>query len=502
MTTPVVLVILDGWGIAPPGPGNAVELADTPVFDQLWVDCPHGQLVASGREVGLPEGQMGNSEVGHLAIGAGRVVAQDLVRVSDAAADNFRNVPALVAACERARAGSGTLHIVGLASDGGVHSHVDHLRGLVRLATSIGVPNVAVHAITDGRDVSPEQALGLLTELESEWEGGPARIVDVCGRIHAMDRDQRWERTERAWRLYAEGAGAHSASVQGAIAASYDAGISDEFVEPTVIGDGTGRIEHDDEIIFLNFRPDRARQICMALADDRFDAFDRGQHGPARLTAMTAYWDGQPGAIAFPEDRPDNVLADALEAAGVTQLHVAETEKYAHVTYFFNGGRELEHTGETRSMIPSPRDVATYDLKPEMSAAGVASAAIEGIRDGETRFVIVNFANPDMVGHTGDTPAVICAVAEVDRQLGHVVDAVRAAGGIALITADHGNAEQMLESSGKPHTAHTTNPVPLILVGSDRGLAATGRLADLAPTVLSLLDVSIPAQMTGDSLLR
>ena len=502
MTTPVVLVILDGWGIAPPGPGNAVELADTPIFDRLWLDRPHGQLVASGREVGLPDGQMGNSEVGHLAIGAGRVVAQDLVRVSDAAADDFRDTPSLVSACERARAGSGTLHIVGLVSDGGVHSHVDHLRGLVRLATSIGVPSVAVHAITDGRDVSPEQARGLLAELESEWVGGPARIVDVCGRIHAMDRDQRWERTERAWRLYTAGVGARSASIEATIAASYDAGISDEFVEPTVIGDGTGRIEHDDEIIFLNFRPDRARQLSMALADDPFDAFDRGEHGPAQLTAMTAYWDGQPGAIAFPEDRPDNVLADALEAAGVSQLHVAETEKYAHVTYFFNGGRELEHAGETRSLIPSPRDVATYDLKPEMSAAGVAAAAIAGIRDGNTGFVIVNFANPDMVGHTGDIPAVVRAVEEVDRQLGHVVEALRAADGIALITADHGNAEQMLESSGKPHTAHTTNPVPLILVGSDRGLAATGRLEDLAPTILGLLDVPVPAQMTGDSLLR
>ncbi|MEI6625702.1 MAG: 2,3-bisphosphoglycerate-independent phosphoglycerate mutase [Thermoleophilia bacterium] len=502
MTTPVVLVILDGWGIAPPGPGNAVELAATPNFDRLWAACPHGQLVASGREVGLPDGQMGNSEVGHLAIGAGRVVAQDLVRVSDAAAEDFRHTPALVAACERARAGSGTLHIVGLVSDGGVHSHVDHLRGLVRLATSIGVPHVAVHAITDGRDVSPDQSLGLLTTLADEWSDGPARIVDVCGRILVMDRDQRWERTERAWLLCTAGVGERSASVEDAIAASYAAGISDEFVEPTLIGDGSGRIQHDDEVIFLNFRPDRARQICMALADEPFDGFDRGEHGPARLTAMTAYWDGQPGAIAFTEDRPTNVLADALEAAGIAQLHVAETEKYAHVTYFFNGGRELEHTGETRSMIPSPRDVATYDLKPEMSAAGVAAAAIVGIRDGVTGFAIVNFANPDMVGHTGDIPAVVRAVEEVDRQLGLVVEAIEEVGGIALITADHGNAEQMLEESGRPHTAHTTNPVPLILIGSDRSLASTGRLADLAPTVLALLEVSPPAEMTGQSLLR
>ena len=498
MTRPVVLVILDGWGLAPPGPGNAVELADTPVFDSLWATCPHGELDASGRDVGLPTGQMGNSEVGHLAIGAGRIVPQDLVRIGDAAERDFADVPALVEACDRARDGSGTLHVLGLVSDGGVHSHVDHLRALVRLAQAQGVPRVAVHAITDGRDVSPEQALTLLPALAAEWDGGPASIVDVCGRIHAMDRDSRWERVERAWRLYVEGAGAAAPDVATALRRSHDAGVTDEFIEPVVIGAGAP-IAAGDEVVFLNFRPDRAREICQALAEPGFDAFARGDHGVARLTAMTAYWDGQPGAIAFPEDRPAHVLADALEASGVDQLHVAETEKYPHVTYFLNGGREQEHAGETRVLIPSPRDVATYDEKPEMSAAGVAEAAIAGIRDG-IGFVVVNFANPDMVGHTGSIPAVVAAVEEVDRRLGDVVTAVRDVGGIALVTADHGNAEQMLTTDGQPHTAHTTNPVPLILVGSDAPLRARGRLADLAPTVLTLLGVPVPPAMSGEPL--
>ena len=500
MTGPVVLVVLDGWGLAAPGPGNAVELAATPEFDALWAAWPHATLDASGRDVGLPIGQMGNSEVGHLAIGAGRIVPQDLVRIGDAAARDFAGVAALEAACDRAREGSGTLHVVGLVSDGGVHSHVDHLRALVRLADSRDVPFVAVHAITDGRDVSPDQALELLPRLAVEWEDGPARIVDVCGRIHAMDRDARWERVERAWRLLALGEGHAAPTVAAAVRASHEAGVSDEFIEPVVIGDGAGRIGPGDEVVFLNFRPDRAREICRALADPDFDAFDRDDAGVASLTAMTAYWDGQPGAIAFPEERPTHVLADALEAAGVAQLHVAETEKYPHVTYFFNGGREGEHAGESRVLIPSPRDVATYDERPEMSAAGVAAAAVEGIRGGACGFAIVNFANPDMVGHTGDIPAVVRAVEETDRRLGEVVRATLDVGGIALVTADHGNAEQMLDAAGAPHTAHTVNPVPLILVGADRPLRERGRLADLAPTALRLLGLDVPDEMTGESL--
>jgi len=503
VTRPVVLVILDGWGLAAPGPGNAVELADTPVFDSLWATSPHGQLIASGRDVGLPSGQMGNSEVGHLAIGAGRIVAQDLVRISEAADIEFAGNEALLAACARARAGSGTLHIVGLVSDGGVHSHVDHLRGLVRLATDVGVAQVAVHAITDGRDVSPTQAASLLPRLEAEWAGGPARIVDVCGRLFAMDRDQRWTRTQRAWSLYTAGDGARAVDVASAIAANYAEGRSDEFIEPTVLGDGSGRIAGDDEVMFLNFRPDRARQICRALADASFTDFERPAASLPRLTAMTAYWDGQPGAIAFPENRPGNVLADTLEAAGVTQLHVAETEKYAHVTYFLNGGREAEHVGEERIMIPSPRDVVTYDHKPEMSAAEVAAAVTYGIRSGRFDFIVVNFANPDMVGHTGDIPAVIRAVEEVDLRLGDVVAALRDVNGVAVVTADHGNAEQMLDTTGAPHTAHTTNAVPVMLVGgADHTLRETGRLADLAPTLLDLLGIRQPTEMTGTSLLQ
>ena len=500
MSRPVVLVVLDGWGLAPPGPGNAVDLAKTPVVDALWASCPHGQLVASGREVGLPEGQMGNSEVGHLAIGAGRVVPQDLVRISDAAARDFADTPALIAACRRACDGSGVLHVVGLVSDGGVHSHVDHLRGLVRLATTTGVPHVAVHAITDGRDVSPYQALDLLPELEREWQDGPARIVDICGRLYALDRGRRWERTQAAWGLYIDGIGGHAAAAASLMRDAYADGVTDEFIRPTVIGDGSSRVAPGDELVFLNFRPDRARQICMALADPGFDGFDRGDGGLAQLTSMTAYWDGQPGAIAFLEDRPRQVLADVLEAAGVTQLHVAESEKYAHVTYFLNGGREAEHVGEERVMVPSPQDVATYDLKPEMNAAGVADAAVQGIRSGRFGFVIVNFANPDMVGHSGNIPAVVRAVEETDRRLGEILDAVRDVAGIAVVTADHGNAEQMLGPTGLPHTAHTTNPVPLILVGSDRTLAPVGRLADLAPAILALLELPVPAVMTGVSL--
>jgi 2,3-bisphosphoglycerate-independent phosphoglycerate mutase len=364
-----------------------------------------------------------------------------------------------------------------------------------------GVQHVAVHAITVGRDVSPQQAHALLSALETEWAGGPARIVDVCGRLYAMDRDQRWERTERAWRLYVEGVEDSHATAAEAMSASYAVGVTDEFVEPVVIGDGDGRIAPGDEVVFLNFRPDRARQICQALAEPGFAAFGRGEFGVCSLTAMTAYWDGQPGTIAFEEDRPRDVLADALEAAGIRQLHVAETEKYAHVTYFLNGGREAEHVGERRVLIPSPRDVATYDLRPEMSAAAVCAVVVEAIRGGEFGFIVVNFANPDMVGHTGSIPAVIQAVEEIDHRLGEVITAVRDVDGIAVVTADHGNAEQMLGPGGDPHTAHTTNPVPVMVIGDCPGLRPEGRLADLAPTVLDLLGVAQPAAMTGTSLI-
>jgi 2,3-bisphosphoglycerate-independent phosphoglycerate mutase len=497
----VALVILDGFGLAPPGPGNAVELARTPVFDDLWARFPHTTLAASGRAVGLPEGQMGNSEVGHLTIGAGRHLHQDLVRLSDAVADgSFAHNPALVAAARRARDAGSRLHLMGLVSDGGVHSHVDHLRALVGLARREGVV-AHVHAITDGRDVSPHQAAGLLATLEEEWADGAARIATVCGRIYAMDRDGRWERTEQYYRAVVDGIGARADRASEAVAAAYEAGITDEFVEPVIV-DPEGLIRSGDELVFFNFRPDRARQVCAALADPAFDAFDRGPAPPLpSLTTMTAYWTGQPGAVAFAPEWPTAVLADALEAAGIRQLHAAETEKYPHVTYFLNGGDEHEHRGEVRILVPSPRHVRTYDQAPEMSAAELANRVCEAIDTGGFGFAVINFANPDMVGHTGVIGAVIRAVEAADAGLGRVLDAVRRANGIALVTADHGNAEEMLTTDGQPHTAHTTNPVPLVVTDLGVRLRDGGDLSDLAPTILALLGVPKPAEMTSLTLI-
>ena len=496
----VALVILDGFGLAPPGPGNAVEQARTPVFDDLWARFPHTTLAASGRAVGLPHGQMGNSEVGHLTIGAGRHLRQDLVRLSDAVADGtFADNPALVAAARRARDAGARLHLMGLVSDGGVHSHVDHLRALVGLARREGVV-AHVHAITDGRDVSPHQAAGLLATLESEWADGAGRFATVCGRILAMDRDQRWERTQQYYRAVVDGVGARADRASAAVAAAYEAGVTDEFVEPVVV-DPAGLIQAGDELVFFNFRPDRARQICAALADPEFDGFDRGPSPPLpRLTTMTLYWTGQPGAVAFPPEWPSCVLADALEAAGIRQLHAAETEKYPHVTYFLNGGDEHEHRGEVRVLVPSPRNVRTYDQAPEMSAVELTDRVCEAIDTGDFGFAVINFANPDMVGHTGVIPAVIRAVEAADTGLGRVLESVRRAGGIALVTADHGNAEEMLTADGQPMTAHTTNPVPLVITDPAVRLRDGGDLSDLAPTILALLRVEKPAEMTSLSL--
>jgi 2,3-bisphosphoglycerate-independent phosphoglycerate mutase len=493
----VALIILDGFGLAPAGPGNAVELAATPVFDDLWRRFPHTTLTASGRAVGLPEGQMGNSEVGHLTIGAGRHLRQDLVRLSDAVADgSFADNPALVAAVRRARDHGRRLHCMGLVSDGGVHSHVDHLRALIGLARREGVV-AHVHAITDGRDVSPHQAAGLLAQLETEWADGSARFATVCGRIYAMDRDRRFERTERYYRAVVDGIGASFGRASAAVEASYAAGVTDEFVEPAVI-DRDGLIRAGDELVFCNFRPDRGRQVCAALADPAFDGFDRGPAPPLpELTTMTSYWEGQPGAVAFPPEWPREVLADTLEEAGIRQLHAAETEKYPHVTYFLNGGNEREHAGEVRILVPSPRDVKTYDLKPEMSAAELAERAAEAITSGGFGFAVINFANPDMVGHTGVIPAVVTAVEAADTGLGRVLGAVEQVGGIALVTADHGNAEELLTADGQPHTAHTTNPVPLVVTDPSIRLRDGADLSDLAPTILQLLGVPVPAEMTS-----
>jgi len=487
-TYPVVaLVVLDGWGCAPRGPGNAVSLAETPVFDELWRRYPHTTLSASGEAVGLPAGQMGNSEVGHLTIGAGRVVPQDLVRINRAIASGelFEN-DALRVAWSRARERGGNVHLLGLVSYGGVHSHIDHLRALLELARREGmVERTFVHAFTDGRDVSPHAAADDLAELVAEG----ARIVTVSGRYYAMDRDKRWERTERALAGILGGEGASADDPVGAVRASYEAGVTDEFVEPVVLPGP--RLGPEDAAVFFNFRPDRARQLTEKLLERGID-----------LTTMTRYREDFPCPVAFPEQDVEETMAQVLAEHGMRQLHVAETEKYAHVTYFFNGGEEAEWSGETRILVPSPNDVATYDEKPEMSAREVAERFAAEIGDGY-RFGIVNFANPDMVGHTGVVPAVVRAVETVDACLRTVVEAVSSLGGVCLVTADHGNAEQMFEEDGvSPHTAHTTNPVPLVLTGGAHGLADGGTLADLVPTCLDLLGVGLPAEMTGQSLLR
>jgi 2,3-bisphosphoglycerate-independent phosphoglycerate mutase len=490
MTRPVVLVVLDGFGLAPAGPGNAVALARTPVFDALWERCAHTSLSASGRAVGLPEGQMGNSEVGHLNIGGGRIVAQDLVRIGTAVADGtLAAEPAFVEAFAAARSGRGVLHLAGLVSDGGVHSHVDHLRALVAAALAAGVGRVAVHAFTDGRDVSPHQAAGLLAALEREWAGSGAEFATVVGRFYAMDRDHRSERTELARAAMVDGIGERAASASAAVEASYADGLTDEFVRPIVLGDDGLRVAQGDPLVFFNFRPDRARQICHALAPRL-----------GLLVTMTRYDDTLGARVAFDNTILEGTLADVLEGAGLRQLHVAETEKYAHVTYFFDGGREQRHEGEDWELVSSRRDVPTYDLAPEMSAAGVAQRLAERLPEGYA-FAVVNLANPDMVGHSGVLPAVIRAVEASDGALGVILAAVERAGGAALVTADHGNAEQMLEADGSPHTAHTTNPVPLVCTLPGARLEDGGKLGDLAPTALALLGVPQPPEMTGRSLL-
>ena len=481
---PVVLVVLDGWGIAPPGPGNAVELADTPVFDALWERCPHATLAAAGEAVGLPPGQMGNSEVGHLTIGSGRILFQDLARVNHAIADgSFARNAALTGAFARARERGGDLHLLGLVSYGGVHSHIDHLRALLDMAESEGMADRTwIHAFTDGRDVSPYAAASDLAELPAE------RIATVCGRYYAMDRDSRWERTDRAFRAICQGEGEQADDPVGAVRESYEQGITDEFIEPVALV-GRPNLRALDAAIFFNFRPDRARQLSQRLLEAGID-----------LTTMTHYRDDLPFPVAFDVRAVTNTLAEVLAARGVRQLHVAETEKYAHVTYFFNGGEEREWEGETRILVPSPRDVPSYDLKPEMSAAEVAERLCDEIGS-DYAFAIVNFANPDMVGHTGSIPAVVAAVEATDRALGRVVACVQALGGMCLVTADHGNAEVMLEPDGvSPHTAHTTNRVPLVVTDEGFELRAEGELSDLAPTILTLLGIPVPVDMTGMTL--
>jgi 2,3-bisphosphoglycerate-independent phosphoglycerate mutase len=473
----VALVILDGWGIAPPGPGNAVELAETPVFDQLWRDYPHAQLAASGEAVGLPAGQMGNSEVGHLTIGSGRILFQDLVRVNRAieTGELFAN-DALRSAFERGE----NVHLLGLVSHGGVHSHIDHLQALLTFAPE----KTWIHAFTDGRDVSPHSAVHDLAELPVD------RIATVAGRYYAMDRDKRWDRTERALRAIVDGDGEHAEDPVAAVQASYDRGITDEFIEPVAL-DGRPRLDPKrDTAIFFNFRPDRARQLSEKLHALGVD-----------LTTMTRYRDDFAFPVAFPEHLVENTLAEVLSAHGIRQLHSAETEKYAHVTYFLDGGREEPFAGEDRILVGSPRDVPSYDHKPQMSAQEVADRVVEAIEKGGYGFVVVNFANPDMVGHTGVIPAVVQAVETTDECLGRVVEAVERAGGVSLVIADHGNAETLLQEDGSPHTSHTTNPVPVILTTPEGGVR-DGELGDVAPTILALLGLNASTEMTGEKLVQ
>jgi len=483
----VALVVLDGWGCAAPGPGNAVELAATPVFDRLWAEYPHTTIAASGEAVGLPPGQMGNSEVGHLTIGSGRVLFQDLMRVNKAIKDgSFSANPALVGAFSRAREAGTNVHLIGLVSYGGVHSHVEHLRALLRLAAEQGMAGRTwIHAFTDGRDVSPTSSVRDLAELPED------RLATVVGRYYAMDRDQRWERTDRALSALVRDEGATQAAGVAEVQRQYARGVTDEFLEPIVLA-GRPRIAPSDQIVFFNFRPDRARQLTERLLASGFE-----------LTTMTRYRKDFPCPVAFEEQVVSETIAEVLAAAGAPQLHAAETEKYAHVTYFFNGGREDPWPGEDRILVPSPRDVPSYDHKPEMAAPELADRFVEAISGGAYRFAVLNFANPDMVGHTGSIPAVTKAVETADECLGRVLAAVERSGGIALVTADHGNAEEMLEPDGvSPHTAHTTNPVPLVVTKKNVELANDGELSDLAPTALALLQLAKPLQMTGKSLVR
>jgi 2,3-bisphosphoglycerate-independent phosphoglycerate mutase len=496
------LVVLDGFGLSPPGPGNAVELASTPVFDQLVAGYPHTQLDASGRAVGLPDGQMGNSEVGHLNLGAGAVIRQDLTRIDDAIADgSFAQNPVLRDACAAARK-SGRLHLLGLVSAGGVHSSLDHLYALIELAAAENVPDIVLHAFTDGRDTHPDSGAEYVAEAEERLRAAGERVSTVSGRYYAMDRDRRWDRTKLAYDAIVHGRAEPPPGETGeaAVRAAYERGETDEFVKPTLVGE-EGRIRRGDAVVFFNFRPDRARQLTRAIAEPGFDEFERGEFLDPYFASLTQYQEDWDYPVAFAPERPAVTLASILAERGIAQLHVAETEKYAHVTYFFNGGEEHPYPGEERCLVDSPRDVPTYDYKPEMSAQAAADAFVERWTAGDYGFGIINFANPDMVGHTGVIPAAVAGIEAVDACLGGVVDAVHAKGGSCVVTADHGNADHMLESDGSPNTAHSLNPVPLVVTAAVPGLRDGGILADVAPTLLDLIGQQKPAAMTGQSLL-
>ncbi|HEX3802778.1 MAG TPA: 2,3-bisphosphoglycerate-independent phosphoglycerate mutase [Solirubrobacteraceae bacterium] len=499
-----VLVVLDGWGLAPDSPGNAVSLAQTPVFDELWERYPHTTLTACGLAVGLPEGQMGNSEVGHMNLGAGAVVMQDLTRIDHAAATGALATNDVLRAAFSGVAPGARVHLVGLVSDGGVHSSIDHLHALIGLARELEVEDLVIHAFTDGRDTLPHSGMEFLEQVEG-WmtEAGVGRVGSVIGRYYAMDRDKRWDRIQLAYDVLVHGtAEYHAATAAQAVRDAYARNETDEFVKPATIGE-EARIRPGDSVVAFNFRPDRMREITLALADDGFTSIKRaGAAVVDRYATMTQYEEDWPYPVAFPPARPDVTLPQVVAAHGVRQLHVAETEKYPHVTYFFGGGEERPQEGERREVVPSPRDVPTYDHKPQMSAPEAAEAFVTAWAQDKPAFGIINFANADMVGHTGVIPAAVAAVETVDRCLGEVVRAVHESGGVLFITADHGNADNMLEPDGSPNTAHSLNPVPVIVTMPGLTLRGGGVLADVAPTMLQLLGYEQPAAMTGVSLIQ
>ncbi|MGI5836504.1 MAG: 2,3-bisphosphoglycerate-independent phosphoglycerate mutase [Chloroflexota bacterium] len=511
--TPLVLIIMDGWGYAPEGPGNAIALADTPVLDSLWKEYPHTLLECSGTRVGLPAGQMGNSEVGHLNIGAGRVVYQDLVRISLAIQDGtfFKN-PAFLQAIDHVKKNNSKLHLLGLLGPGGVHSHIDHLYALIDLAAQHNLPKVEVHAILDGRDTLPTSGLGYIQALEERLRGiGTGRIATVSGRYYTMDRDRRWDRIEKAYRMMVYGEGESGPSAEAIVKASYDKGVTDEFVLPAVVRETPEKgqeslIAPHDALIFYNFRTDRTREITRSLVCDDMPFFNRGPKiDDLLVVTMTEYEEGLPVIVAYPAENLNDVLAEVLSNHGIRQFHTAETEKYAHVTFFLNGGRENPFPLEDRLLVPSPK-VPTYDMQPEMSAIPVTDVVLNVLDQGQHPVILMNFANGDMVGHTGVISAAIKAAETVDSCVGKIVDSVLAKGGIALVTSDHGNAEMMIDpETGGPFTAHTTDLVPFIVVGQqvkNIQLKEGGSLCNIAPTILELMDIPKPAAMTCDSLIQ
>lgn len=508
----VTLIIMDGWGLNPRKDYNAIALANTPYFDYIWNNWPSATLEASGKAVGLPIGQMGNSEVGHMNLGAGRIVPQDLTYINDLIeSEEFFSNEALNKAIQHALDHNSALHLMGLLSDGGVHSHQEHLYALLKMAKSKNLTRVFVHAILDGRDTPPRSGADYLSQLEAQLARiGVGKIATVAGRYYSMDRDKRWERVKLGYEAMVHGRGKQAKSAAEAIQASYNEGVNDEFVIPVVLVNPQGApiatINDNDAIIYFNFRADRARQMTQALVEPGFSGFEReaGGRKGLKMTGFMKYYDNQTPDFAFEIPEPSNGLAETLSQLGHKQFHSAETEKYAHVTYFFNGGREEPFAGEDRVLVPSPK-VATYDLQPEMSARGIAEKVVEAVKSGQYTFVLVNFANPDMVGHTGFLDKAIIAAETVDDCVRQVVEATVSMGGAALVTADHGNSDQMLDyDTGKPHTAHTTNLVPFIYVAQQKPewRFANGLLGNVAPTILDLLGIELPPEMTCKSLIR